>query len=71
MISTVQQEILNRLSSILAMSPGIRVGQMLSHLDFLAQDCLEVGAGDIDDEKLLQIIRRHEEELSRRQSNVA
>ena len=71
MIPATQQDILLRLSAICELSPGARVGQMLAHLGFLAEDMFDRNLWEIDDNQLLQVLQRHEAELSQRQSNVA
>jgi hypothetical protein len=71
MTTTTQQEILRRLAHVLDLSGGIRAGQLMAHLDFLAEDMFDHKLADIDDEQLLQVIEHHELELTRRHSNVA
>ena len=71
MISTTQQQIVRQLSSVLDLSPNIRVGQLLAHLGFLAEDMFDRSLAEIEDEQLLQVLRRHESELLQRQSHVA
>jgi hypothetical protein len=71
MIPTNQQEILRKLASICELSPSVRLGQLMAHLDFLAQDMFDCGLGDIEDGQLMRVMERHEAELAQRQSNVA
>jgi len=71
MTSTLQQEILRKLTSVCELSPNVRLGQIMSHLDFLSQDTFGLGLGDIEDDQLLRVLERHEAELLRRHSNVA
>jgi hypothetical protein len=71
MKSTVQREILRKLASICELSPDVRLGQLIAHVGFLSEDMFDCGLGDVDDEQLLQVLERHEAELSRRRSNVA
>jgi hypothetical protein len=71
MIPQVQQEIVRRLGGLCELSPGVRVGQLVAHLGFLAEDAFGRGLWDLDDEQLLEVIRHHETELTSRQSNVA
>jgi hypothetical protein len=47
------------------------MGQLLAHLGFLAQDMFDQDLSEIEDDRLLEVIARHEAELSVRQSNVA
>ncbi len=71
MINSTQQEILRKLSRLAELSPGIRLGQLLTHLGFLAEDMFDQSLADLEDEQLLRVLERHESELARRQSNVA
>ena len=71
MTRTTQQEILRRLATVLDLAPGVRAGQLMSHLGFLAEDMFDHGLADIDDDQLLAVLQRHEAELLRRQTNVA
>ena len=72
MITQAQQEIVRRLGRLCELSPGVRAGQLMAHLGFLAEDAFGRGLWDLEDEQLLEVIRRHEAELvSRGQSNVA
>ena len=71
MSDPIQQEILRKLSRIADLSPGIRIGQLLAHLGFLAEDMFDQGLADLEDDQFLRVLERHEGELSRRQSNVA
>jgi hypothetical protein len=70
-ITRTQQDILARLAGLCELSPEVRVGQLLAHLGFLAQDMFDRDLWDVDDEQLLQVIQRHGVELASRQSNVA
>jgi hypothetical protein len=71
MINSTQQEILRKLTRLADLSPGIRLGQLLEHLGFLAEDMFVQGLAELEDEQLLRVLDRHEGELTRRQSNVA
>jgi hypothetical protein len=71
MFPPVQRDILQKLASLCELSPGVRFGQLLAHLSFLAEDMGERGLGEIEDDALLRVIERHRAELSRRQSTVA
>ena len=71
MIQTTQKEVLKKLASLCELSPAVRMGQLMAHLDFLAHDMFDHGLGDIEDDQLLQVLERHEAELAHRQSNVA
>jgi hypothetical protein len=71
MIPPTQQELLRRLAAVCELSPGVRFGQIVSHLGFLAEDMGERSLAEIEDEDLLRVIDHHRSELARRQSNVA
>ncbi len=71
MIPQTQQEILRRLAMICELSPSVRFGQLAAHLGFLAEDMFGRTLWDVDDDQLLQVIERHNAELSSRKSNVA
>ncbi|MGH7177280.1 MAG: hypothetical protein ACREJC_07865 [Tepidisphaeraceae bacterium] len=71
MMSQNQQEMLRKLASICELSPTVRLGQLLSHLGFLAEDTFDRGLADVQDDELLGVLQRHEAELARRHSNVA
>ena len=62
---------MRRLGGLCELSPGVRVGQLVAHLGFLAEDAFGRGLWDLDDEQLLEVIRRHETKLASRQPNVA
>jgi hypothetical protein len=70
MITPTQQEILRKLPRLFNLSPGIRAGQLMSHLGFLAEDMFDCPLADLD-ELLLKVLERHESERAQRQSNVA
>ena len=71
MTTTSQQDILRKLATLCELSPVIRTGQLMSHLNFLADDMFDRGLADIGDDELLQVLERHEKELTQRQSHVA
>lgn len=71
MIPPTQQELLRKLAAVCELSPGIRFGQLLTHLGFLAEDMGERPLAEIADEELLRIVDDHRAELARRQTNVA
>ena len=71
MIPRIQQQILGKLAGLCELSSEVRLGQLLAHLGFLAQDMFDRSLWDVDDEQLLQVIERHRAELSARQANVA
>ena len=71
MIEPKQQDILRSLAAIYELSPGVRFGQLIANLGFLAEDMFDRTLWDIEDAELLQVIEKHKADLSKRQPNVA
>jgi len=69
--SVTQREIIEKLATVCDLSPSVRLGQLMAHLDFLARDMFDRSLGDIEDNELLRVLERHQAELAQRQSNVA
>ena len=67
MTSTTRQEALALLAELSALSPDVRLGQLLAHLGFLGEDQTGQTLWDIDDEQLLAVLRHHQAELAARQ----
>lgn len=63
MTDAARREALEILYEIAALAPDIRLGQLFSHLGFLGQSHLERGLAYLEDDELLQILRRHRDEL--------
>ena len=61
-----QREMLNVLAEIWAMSPDVRLGQLMTHLGFLGESHLGRGLGYIDDDELMAVLYRHRDELAAR-----
>jgi hypothetical protein len=59
------------LGEVWALSPDVRLGQLMAHLGFLGEAHLERGLGDIEDDQLLEIISRHQAELLARSHDAA
>jgi len=59
----LQQEALSVLAEVWALSPDVRLGQLLAHLGFLGEAHLGRGLGYIDDDEILAILYRHRTEL--------
>jgi len=47
------------------LAPELRIGQLVAHLGEMSEDDGGHGLGDIEDDQLLEVIRRHHQELSR------
>jgi hypothetical protein len=69
----LQREAMAVLAEVLALSPEIRIGQLLAHLGFLGEAHLDKGLGYLEDDELIAILYRHRAELLARvsQSNDA
>jgi len=67
MIEPMQQDILRSLAALCELSPGVRFGQLLANLGFLAEDMSDCTLWDIEDAELLRVVERHRADLSRRQ----
>jgi hypothetical protein len=66
MTPNVQREAIALLAEVWALSPDVRLGQLLSHLGFLGEVHIGKGLGYIDDDELLAILYRHRAELQAR-----
>jgi len=63
MTSDVQREALAVLADVWALSPDVRLGQLLAHLGFLGEAHLGKGLGYIEDDELIAVMYRHKAEL--------
>jgi hypothetical protein len=63
MTPDLQREALAVLAEVWALSPDVRLGQLLAHLGFLGEAHLGRGLGYIDDDELLAVLYRHRAEL--------
>ncbi len=63
MTSDIQREALAALAEVWALSPDVRLGQLMAHLGFLGEVHLGRGLGYIDDDELLSVLYRHRAEL--------
>ena len=63
MSTELQQEAMSVLAEVWALSPDVRLGQLLSHLGFLGDAYLGKGLGYIEDDELLAVLYRHRSEL--------
>jgi hypothetical protein len=70
MIQPTQQDILRSLAALWELSPGVRFGQLLANLGFLAEDVCDRTLWNIEDTELFQIIERHRTDLCKRQPNA-
>jgi len=63
MTPEIQREALAALADVWALSPDVRLGQLMAHLGFLGEAHLGRGLGYIDDDELLSILYQHRAEL--------
>lgn len=63
MTSDNQRAALDALAEVWALSPDVRLGQLMAHLGFLGEVHLGRGLGDIEDDELMAVLRRHRDEL--------
>ena len=66
MMSQTRSEVLSVLAELCALSPDIRLGQLLAHLGFLGEAHVGKGLGYIEDDELLAVLYRHRGELQGR-----
>jgi hypothetical protein len=59
----MRQEALAVLTELAALAPDVRLGQLVAHVGFLGEDQCERSLWDIEDHELLEILRRHRNEL--------
>jgi hypothetical protein len=64
MKSDARKEALAALVELSALAPELRIGQLVAHLGEMSEDDGGHGLGDIEDDQLLEVIRRHHQELS-------
>jgi hypothetical protein len=65
-MSDLQREALTVLSEVLALSPDVRLGQLMAHLGFLGEVYVGKGLGYIEDDELIAVLYRHRAELKAR-----
>jgi hypothetical protein len=65
MTPDVRREALAALAELSDLVPEVRIGQLVAHLGFLSEDEGRRGLGDIEDDELLAVIRRHRQEVAR------
>jgi len=70
MIQPTQQQLLDVLAQLCDKSPGVRFGQLLAHLGFLAEDRGGPALWEVEDRDLLAAMQQHLDELSRRQEDL-
>ena len=68
-MNEMQRQALDVLAEIWALSPDVRLGQLMAHLGFLGEAHVGKGLGAIEDDELLAILYRHRGELKARLSD--
>ena len=71
MTCDTQREALAVLSEVWALSPDVRLGQLLAHLGFLGEVHVGKGLGYIDDDEFVAILNQHKAELLARSQGMA
>ena len=64
MNNDARKEALAALAELSNLAPELRIGQLVAHLGEMSEDDGGHGLGDIEDDRLLEVIRRHYHELS-------
>lgn len=70
-MTDVQREALAVLAEVWALSPDVRLGQLMAHLGFLGEAHLGKGLGYIEDDELIAVLHRHRTELEARLEGTA
>jgi hypothetical protein len=65
-MNDMQREALAVLTEVWALSPDVRLGQLMAHLEFLGEAHVGKGLGYIEDDELIAILYRHRAELRAR-----
>jgi len=65
-MSDQQREALAVLAEVWALSPDVRLGQLMAHLEFLGEAHVGKRLGYIEDDELLAVLYRHRAELRAR-----
>jgi hypothetical protein len=65
-MTDMQREAMTVLAEVWALSPDVRLGQLMAHLGFLGEVHVGKGLGYIDDDELIAVLYRHRAELRAR-----
>jgi hypothetical protein len=66
MTPEVQREAMAVLAEVWALSPDVRLGQLMAHLEFLCDVHIGKTLGYIEDDELIAVLNRHRTELKSR-----
>ena len=65
-MTELQRESLSLLAEVWALSPDVRLGQLMAHLGFLSEVHVDKGLGYVDDDEFVAVLYRHRAELMAR-----
>ena len=65
-MTDTQREALAVLAEVWTLSPEVRLGQLMAHLEFLGDAHLGKGLGYLEDDELIAVLDRHRAELKAR-----
>jgi len=71
MTSATRREIFRVLEEISAISPDVRIGQLIANLSYIARGPSAESIWDMEDDQLLAAARKHLEDLRARHASVA
>jgi hypothetical protein len=71
MMSHERKEVLRLLEKVSELAPEVRFGQLIANLSYLAIGPTNEAIWDMEDEQLVEALRQHLADLSKRQTNVA
>jgi hypothetical protein len=63
MTTHMQSEALRALAEVWALSPDVRLGQLMANLGFLGEDQFDKGLGYIENDELMAVLYRHKADL--------
>lgn len=66
MTSDTRRNAIALLAEVWALSPDVRLGQLVSHLGFLSETHIGRSLDDVDDDELVAVLQRHKAELEAR-----
>ena len=66
MSTEMQRDALAALAEVWALSPAVRLGQLMAHLGLLGEAHLGHGLGELEDDEMMAILYRHKAELTAR-----
>ena len=71
MTSPTRKEMLKLLEQVSQLAPDVRFGQLIANLSFMAGGETSDAIWDMEDQQLLDALRQHAADLTKRQTNVA